>query len=89
MSEQKIYIKAHTDSDGIVHLDREISTNIIDRDVQLTISYEASPTEIEKQNDLQEILGEIKPPSQLDQYAGTINLREDPLTFQQLIRSEW
>ncbi len=89
MQEQKIYIKAHTDSNGIVHLDREISTGIIDRDVQLTVSYEASPTEIEQQNDPKKILGEIKPPSQLNQYAGTINLIEDPLTFQQRIRSEW
>ncbi|MEM7557229.1 MAG: hypothetical protein AAF378_24705, partial [Cyanobacteria bacterium P01_A01_bin.84] len=89
MPEQKIHIKAHTGSDGIVHLDREISTGIIDRDVQLTVSYEASATEIEQQNDLQEILGEIKPPSQLNQYAGTINLSEDPLTFQKRIRSEW
>lgn len=89
MSEQKIYIKAHTDSDGIIHLDREISTGIIDQDVQLTVSYEASSTEIEQQNDLKEILGEIKPPSQLDQYAETVNLSEDPLTFQKRIRSEW
>ena len=89
MPEQKIYIKAHTDSDGVVHLDREISTGIINRDVQLTVSYEASPTEIEQQNELEEILGEIKPPSQLNQHAGTISLSEYPLAFQQRIRSEW
>ncbi|MEM8677536.1 MAG: hypothetical protein AAGF83_27305 [Cyanobacteria bacterium P01_G01_bin.67] len=55
MLEQKIYIKPHTESDGIVHLDREISTGIVDRDIQLTVSYKVSPGKIAQQDDLQEI----------------------------------
>lgn len=37
MAEREIHIQAHTNTDGIVHLD--IPTGIADRDIQLTISF--------------------------------------------------
>ncbi|MGB5710252.1 MAG: hypothetical protein WBM44_04995 [Waterburya sp.] len=89
MSDQEIHIQAHTGSDGMVHLDMDIPTGIINQDVQLTVSYEASGEEIPQEHDLNEILRDIKPATSLAQYAGAITLSEDPLTFQERIRSEW
>ncbi len=87
MSDQEIHIKVHTDSNGMVHLD--LPTGIINQDIQLTVSYETAEKAIAQDNDLKEILDEIKPASSLSKYAGTLNLTEDPLTFQENIRSEW
>ncbi len=87
MSDQEIHIQAHTGSDGMVHLD--IPTGIINQDIQLTVSYEASEEKISQEDDLKEILDDIKPASRLSKYAGTLTLTEDPLTFQKNIRSEW
>lgn len=48
--------------------------------------YEASKEKEETEN--VPILEEMKPPSNLAQYSGTVTLSEDPLTFQARIRSE-
>lgn len=42
MSRQKIEISAHTDAEGIVHLD--LPTGIVNRDIQLTVSFTVEPT---------------------------------------------
>lgn len=92
MSEREIQIQAHTGFDGVVHLDLDILTDIINQDIQLTVSYKASQDKTLREireNKLQEILGEVKPARDLTQYAGTIRLKEDALTFQKRIRSEW
>jgi hypothetical protein len=91
MSDQKIHIQAHTGSDGIVHLDMDIPTGIVNQDIQLTVSYKASSEKTSQlhNDDLKEILEDVKPASHLAQYAGTITLTEDPLIFQKRIRSEW
>lgn len=89
MSDQEIHIQAHTDSDGIVHLDIDIPTGIINQDIQLTVSYKAPSEKTSHKNDLSGILENVKPASRLTQYARTITLTEDPLIFQERIRSEW
>jgi hypothetical protein len=89
MSDQEIHIQTHTGSDGIVHLDMDIPTGAIDRDIQLTVSYKISAPDASPENDLQKILANAKPASDLAQYAGIITLTEDPLAFQERIRSEW
>ena len=89
MSDREIHIQAHTDFDGVVHLDLDILTDIINQDIQLTVSYKSSKEKTLRENKLQEILGEVKPASHLTQYAGTIKLEEDALSFQKRIRSEW
>lgn len=89
MSDQEIHIQAHTGSDGMIHLDMNIATGIINQDIQLTISYEASEDELSQEDDLKEIMGNVKPASGLAKYAGTVTLSEDPLSFQKRIRSEW
>jgi hypothetical protein len=40
-------------------------------------------------NDLGGILENAKPASDLERYAGTIALTEDPLVFQERMRREW
>ena len=89
MSNQEILIEAHTGADGVVHLDMDIATGIIDQDIQLTVSYESSEKETSPEDDLKEILLDVKPATSLAKYAGTVTLTEDPLTFQERIRSEW
>jgi hypothetical protein len=89
MSDQEIHIQAHTGSDGIVHLDIDIPTGIVNQDIQLTVSYQASSEKILHNDNLKGILEDVKPASHLAQYAGTITLTEDPLIFQKRIRSEW
>ena len=89
MSEQEIYIQTHTGSDGMVHLDMDIPTGIINQDIQLTVSYKVSGDGTLPKNHLKKILENAKPASRLAQYAGTITLTEDPLVFQERIRSEW
>jgi hypothetical protein len=89
MSEQEIHIQAHTGFDGTVHLDMDIATGIVNQNIQLTVSYKASSEKTSHNNDLKKILEDVKPASNLGQYAGTITLTEDPLIFQKRIRSEW
>lgn len=89
MSDQEIHIQVHTGSDGMVHLDLDIATDMIDRDIQLTVSYESSGEETPKEHNLNQILENAKPPTRLAKYAETITLSEDPLSFQEPIRSEW
>jgi predicted regulator of amino acid metabolism with ACT domain len=91
MSDQEIRIQAHTGSDGMVHLEMDIPTGIINQDIQLTVSYKTSAEEISQishKDNLKEIVENVKPASRLAQYAGTITLTEDPLIFQERIRSE-
>ncbi|ELS02735.1 hypothetical protein Xen7305DRAFT_00024530 [Xenococcus sp. PCC 7305] len=89
MSDHEICIQAHTGSDGMVHLDMEIPTGIINQDIQLTVSYEAAEAENSREDDFKELIEDVKPASSLDKYAGTVTLSEDPLTFQERMRSEW
>jgi hypothetical protein len=42
-----------------------------------------------QEDDLGGILKNAKPATNLAEYAGTITLTEDPLAFQERIRSEW
>jgi phosphatidate phosphatase APP1 len=42
MSQQEIEISAHTDAEGIVHLD--LPTGIANREIQLTVSLKVEPT---------------------------------------------
>ena len=87
MSNQEIHIQTHTGSDGMVHLD--IPTGIIDRDIELKISFATPEQDLPQDRELEEILAHAKPASNLAEYAGTITLTQDPLTFQKNIRSEW
>lgn len=87
MPNQEIQIQVHTDSDGMIHL--ELPTDQIDQDILLKISFEATESSFSQDEELQEILANAKPASNLAEYAGTLNLTEDPLTFQENIRSEW
>lgn len=87
MPNQEIQIQVHTDSEGMIHLD--IPTDQIERDILLKISFEATESSFSQDEELQEILANAKPASNLAEYAGTLNLTEDPLTFQENIRSEW
>jgi hypothetical protein len=89
MSDQEIQIQAHTGLDGMVHLDMDIPTGMIDQDIKLTVSYTISEKGTPQENDLKKILEDAKPASRLAQYAGTITLTEDPLIFQERLRSEW
>ena len=87
MPNQEIQIQVHTDSDGMIHLD--IPTDLINQDIQLKISFETTQPSLSQDEELQEILAHAKPASNLAEYAGTLTLTEDPLTFQENIRSEW
>lgn len=89
MSDQEIHIQAHTGSDGMVHLDMDIPTGMIDQDIELTVSYKTYPPKTSPANDLEELLENAKPASRLEQYAGTITLTEEPLLFQERMRREW
>ena len=89
MPDQEISVSAHTGYDGTVHLDMELTTSIINQDIQITVSYKESQELTLLEDDFQEILGEVQPASRLDKHAGSIALKEDPLTFQKRIRSEW
>ncbi|ELS01215.1 hypothetical protein Xen7305DRAFT_00009170 [Xenococcus sp. PCC 7305] len=84
---QEIQIQVHTDSDGMIHLD--IPTDLIDQDLQLKVSFATPKPKSPQDEELQEILANAKPTSNLAEYAGKLNLTEDPLTFQENIRSEW
>jgi hypothetical protein len=81
MSDQEIHLQTHTGLDGVVHLDMDILTGMIDRDIQLTVSYKISAPDASPENDLQKILANAKPASDLGQYAGTITLTEAPSFF--------
>ena len=87
MSNQEIQIQVHTDSDGIVHLD--IPTGLINQDIQLKVSFATTEQTFPQDEELQEILANAKPASNLAEYAGTLTLTEEPLNFQENIRSEW
>lgn len=87
MPNQEIQIQVHTDSEGMIHLD--IPTDQIDRDLQLKVSFTTPKPSLSQDEELQEILANAKPASNLAEYAGTLILTEDPLTFQENIRSEW
>jgi hypothetical protein len=89
MSDRKIHIQAHTSSDGVVHLNMDIFTGEIDRDIELIVSYKIFEEVTSQEDDLKELLDSVKPASRLDRYAGAITLTEDPLSFQERIRSEW
>ena len=87
MSNQEIQIQVHTGSDGIVHLD--IPTGLINQDIQLKVSFVTTKQISSQDEELKEIFANAKPASNLAEYAGTLTLTEDPLTFQENIRSEW
>lgn len=89
MPEQKIIIQAHTGSDGMINLAMDIATGIINQDIQLTVSYEISEKETVPEDKFIDVVENIKPASNLAQYRKTITLNEDPLSFQERIRSEW
>ncbi len=59
------------------------------RDIELKISFATPEQDLPQDRELEEILAHAKPASNLAEYAGTITLTEDPLTFQKNIRSEW
>ena len=84
MPDREIHIHTHTNDDGIVHL--ELPVGIVDRDIDLTVSYSISTQE---DLELAEILTYAKPASDLADCRGTLELTEDPLAFQQRIRDEW
>ena len=87
MPNQEIQIQVHTDSDGIIHLD--IPTDLINKDILLKVSFETTEPSFSQDEELQEILAHAKPASNLAEYAGTLTLTEDPLSFQENIRNEW
>ncbi len=87
MPNQEIQIQVHTDSDGMIHLD--IPTDQIDRDLQLKVSFTTPEPSLSQDEELQEILANAQPASNLADYAGALTLTEDPLIFQKNIRSEW
>ena len=85
MSNQEIHIHTHTDTDGIVHLD--IPVGIVNKDIDITISYSIEETEVD--TELAEILAQAKPASDLSEFSGVLELTEDPLEYQRRIRDEW
>ncbi len=87
MSNQEIEIQAQTGSDGMVHLD--IPTGLINQDIQLKVSFTTPEPDLPLDEELQYIFANAKPASNLAEYAGSLTLTEDPLTFQKNIRSEW
>ena len=87
MPNQEIQIQVHTGSDGIVHLD--IPTGLINQDIQLKVSFTTTEQTLPQDEELEKIIANAKPASNLAEYAGKLTLTEDPLTFQENIRSEW
>ena len=87
MPNQEIQIQVHTDSDGMIHLD--IPTDLVNQDILLKVSFATPEFSLPQDEELREILAHAKPASNLAEYAGTLTLTEDPLTFQKNIRSEW
>ncbi|MEM8718845.1 MAG: hypothetical protein AAGE84_05990 [Cyanobacteria bacterium P01_G01_bin.39] len=91
MSEQELYIQAHTGSDGIAHIDIDIPTGIVDQDIEVTVSYSTLKDSSlnSKDVELEQVLANAKPAIDMSKFCGVIRLTEDPLEYQRRIRDEW